>query len=151
MDSIYIVSKNKANDSLRLFHNIIDLILKRRLLICHTEYFEGTELPIVRVQSNSIFTSESGEEEYPMIQHYFFEYAIPFKKDNVFPIILENDEYYPVLSLKCRDALFLLDYSVSIIQLSQVFRVCNVENKLMSLDELLESQRLKDYSWAYRE
>lgn len=149
MDSIYIVSKNTRQNSAGIFHQMLDVVIDLRLLIISSFYVEESKIPLIRTKSQLPYLTEFNEEDYPEIEIYIFSPPDLYKSDNNFPISYNNFNYYPIISLRCREDLFLLDFVMEILKTSDDFLVCNVENTLMSIEELVEFKNQKDYGWAY--
>lgn len=150
MDSIYIVSKNTEQGSIEIFHQMLSVVIDLRLLIISTFYAEENKIPVIRTKTQLSYLTEFNEKEYPEMEMYIFETPDLYKSDNNFPISQNNFNYYPMISLRCRNDLFLLDFVIEVLKSSGDFLVCNVENRLVSIEELLEFKKRSDYDWAYR-
>lgn len=150
MDSIYIVSKNTGQSGKEIAHQILDVVFRKRLLIINTLYDKNKETPLIRIKSQQLYLTEFNEKDYPEIELYVFEVPDLYKSDNNFPIAQNNLNYYPIISLRCREALFLLDFVIEILKTSDDFLLCNVENRLMSIEELVAFKKQNDYGWEYR-
>lgn len=82
---------------------------------------------------------------------FIFEELDLFSPDSNFPIVYNGTDFYPVISMRCRESLFLLSFIVAFLKQNDGLMVCNVENKLMSIEELEKLRSENDYGWAYLE
>lgn len=151
MDSVYLVSKNKEHTTIELITSFFSLIIKYRYLFSVVNYTDRSPFPQFKVETNNAHISEEGTEVFPVVWVCFFDEKDIYSTDNNFPIFFGGFNYHPIVSFQCREALFLLELLIHIVSENADFLVCNVENRLMGIDELKNALGNKNYGWAYLE
>ncbi len=148
MDDIYIVSKDRTKTSKEYLHLLMDVIIENKLSISDIFYSDDSSNPIIKINSKQAMEDEFGEEIFPSARISVFDDKNLYDHNN--RIEKGSNSYYHVISIGSRDALFLARVSIAILKTSQDFLVCNVENNLQDLDEIIYALNKKDYGWAYR-
>lgn len=110
---------------------------------------EGVFLPFFKINNEEVHINEDGIKMYPSIWMDLFSDDYMYFEDNNFPIIYNDSKFFPFVSFRCRESLFLLEFLVPLIENNKDWLVCNVNNKLLSSIELSRFLSEKNYGWSY--
>jgi hypothetical protein len=148
MDSIYILDKEKSAGENYYLCLVMQVAVEMRLKVVSMNYLEGYSMPIVRVLSSELYPSELEGTCYPEIEFSIFEKS-SWEDSNDSQIIEDGLSLVHVISLRCRESLFLLDFLLRVMLKDEGFRALNVENTVLSLDQLIVFQKEMNVRWAY--
>jgi hypothetical protein len=151
MDEIYLVSKNKEHTTIEVITSLFTLVIKYKYLFSIASYSDRSPFPFCKIERENAHINEEGASVFPTIWVSFFEEKEIYMTDNNFPILLDGNNYYPIISFQCRESLFLLELMVQIVSENADFLIRNVENRLMGVNELKSALESKNYGWAYIE
>ncbi len=149
MDSIYIVTKNKEVKQMETLSKLMMCIFKSRYLVTTSSYLDGVLFPFFKIHKEEIHLNEDKIEMYPNIWVNLFRENYIYVEDGNFPIIHNQKEFFPLISLRCRESLFVLEFLVLVMADNSDWLVCNVNNELLSVEDLRVYLLEKNYGWAY--
>ncbi len=158
MDSVYIVTNTPLSASGNV-SRLVDALFCYRYSFGTNLYDDVSVRPNLLIKYGRTWEGELKKENDSGYDYDSEDYIDIFlmpdeeihREDGPFPVKHNNVSYYPIFSLTCDNAMFMLEFVLKLFSLNEDYHIKTVYSKLLSLDDLINCYLEEAENWGYLE